>query len=108
MAAPKMQMRGASATHKKKIQLAEQIFEMQLCIRERSEAILVEVIIQCAEGFLPVGMQVSVPDESEIYTETVINSSEKSILIPLEFQPDREFWVELRIGSTAAKEYFIT
>ncbi|MBD2138360.1 DUF1822 family protein [Anabaena sp. FACHB-1237] len=96
-----------NATCKKNIPLAGQIFKMQLSVSQNSEELIsVIVIIQGENTFLPIGMQVSVPDESDIYTETV-NESGNLIKIALELSPDEEFWVELRIGETFVREYFI-
>jgi hypothetical protein len=66
----------------------------------------VRVIVQGENTYLPRGMQVSVPDESEIYTETV-NQVADLISIPLELVPGEEFWVELRLGEASIREYFI-
>jgi hypothetical protein len=96
-----------TATCKKKFQLAGQVFEMQLSVSQSNdELILVRVIVQGESGSLPRGMQVSVPDESDIYTETV-NEVADLISIPLELSSSEEFWVELRIGETFIREYFI-
>ncbi|KAB8335350.1 DUF1822 family protein [Scytonema tolypothrichoides VB-61278] len=96
-----------SATCKKKLQLAEQVFEMQLSVSQNNdELIFVRVNVQSKSGSLPRGMQVSVPDESDIYTETV-NEAADLISIPLELSSGEEFWVELRIGETFIREYFI-
>lgn len=101
-------MRGLqSITCKKKFQLAGQIFEIQLCVsQENDDLMLVRVIVQAESGALPMGMQVSVPDEADIYTETV-NEMANLISIPLELTNGEEFWVELRIGESFIKEYFI-
>ncbi|MEM6399156.1 MAG: DUF1822 family protein [Cyanobacteria bacterium P01_D01_bin.116] len=94
-------------TCSKKFQLAEQIFEIQLCVSQQNDdLILVRVIVQAENGALPMGMQVSVPDESDIYTETV-NQMANLISIPLELAIGEEFWVELRIEESFIKEYFI-
>lgn len=97
-----------NATCKKNISLAGQIFKMQLSVSQNNhdQLIFVTVTIQGENTFLPMGMQVSVPDESDIYTETV-NETGDLIKIPLELSPDEEFWVELRIGETFIREYFI-
>lgn len=96
-----------TATCKKKLQLAGQVFEMQLSVSQSNdELILVRVIVQGESASLPRGMQVSVPDESDIYTETV-NEPADLISIPLELSSGEEFWVELRIGETFIREYFI-
>lgn len=97
-----------NATCKKNISLAGQIFKMQLSISQNNhdQLIFVTVTIQGENTFLPMGMQVSVPDESDIHTETV-NETGDLIKIPLELSPDEEFWVELRIGETFIREYFI-
>ncbi|MBW4568240.1 MAG: DUF1822 family protein [Tolypothrix carrinoi HA7290-LM1] len=96
-----------SATCKKKLQLAGQVFEMQLSVSQSNdELILVRVNVKSESGSLPRGMQVSVPDESDIYTETV-NEAADLISIPLELSSGEEFWVELRIGETFIREYFI-
>jgi hypothetical protein len=96
-----------TATCKKKLQLAGQVFEMQLSVSQSNdELILVRVIVQGESGSLPRGMQVSVPDESDIYTETV-NEAADLISIPLELSSGEKFWVELRIGETFIREYFI-
>jgi hypothetical protein len=81
---------------------------MQLSISQNNhdQLIFVTVTIQGENTFLPMGMQVSVPDESDIHTETV-NETGDLIKIPLELSPDEEFWVELRIGETFIREYFI-
>jgi hypothetical protein len=101
-------MRGLSGTTcKKKIQLAGQVFEMLLSVSHGSNgAIAVTVIVRCKSGFLPIGMQVSVPDESDIHTETVTTPADL-ISIPLEFSSGEEFWVELRMGEAFIREYFI-
>jgi hypothetical protein len=84
---------------------------MQLSVSQNNDdhdqLIFVTVIIQGENTVLPMGMQVSVPDESDIYTETV-NEAGDLIKILLELSPDEEFWVELRIGETFIREYFIT
>lgn len=95
-----------TATCKKKLELAGQVFEMQLSVSQNDEVILVRVIVQGASASLPKGMQVSVPDESEIYTETV-NDVADLISIPLELSKGEEFWVELRIGQNFIREYFV-
>jgi hypothetical protein len=96
-----------TATCKKKLQLAEQVFEMQLSVSQgNNELIFVRVNVKSESGSLPRGMQVSVPDESEIYTETV-NEAANLISIPLEFSSGEKFWVELRLGETFMREYFI-
>ena len=101
-------MRGLQTiTCKKKFQLAGQIFEIQLCVSQQNhDLMLVRVIVQAESGALPMGMQVSVPDEADIYTETV-NEIANLISIPLELANGEEFWVELRIGESFIKEYFI-
>jgi len=96
-----------TATCKKNLQLAGQLFAMQLSVSQNSEELItVRVIVQCENTLLPKGMQVSVPDESDIYTETV-NEVANLISIPLELSPGEEFWVELRIGETFIREYFV-
>ena len=96
-----------TATCKKKLQLAGQTFEMQLSVSQsRDELMLVRVVVQGESASLPEGMQVSVPDESDIYTETV-NETADLISIPLELAPGEEFWVELRLGESVSREYFI-
>lgn len=101
-------MRGLQTiTCKKKFQLAGQIFEIQLCVSQQNDDLmLVRVVVQAESGALPMGMQVSVPDESDIYTETVSEMA-NMISIPLELANGEEFWVELRIGESLIKEYFI-
>lgn len=96
-----------NATCKKNIPLAGQIFKMQLSVSQPSEELVtVRVIVQSENTLLPMGMQVSVPDESDIYTKTV-NESGDLIDIWLELSPNEEFWVELRLGETFVREYFI-
>ncbi|GJD20102.1 hypothetical protein RIVM261_050580 [Rivularia sp. IAM M-261] len=95
-----------TATCKKKLELAEQTFEIQLSVSQDDELILVRVIVRGASSSLPKGMQVSVPDENEIYTETV-NEEADLISIPLELSKGEEFWVELRIGQSFIREYFV-
>ncbi|MBD2341798.1 DUF1822 family protein [Calothrix sp. FACHB-156] len=95
-----------TATCKKKLQLKGQVFEIQLSVSQSNELISVRVNVQGESGSLPVGMQVSVPDESDVYTKTA-NESADPIFIPLEFSPGEEFWVELRLGKTFIREYFI-
>ncbi|MDB9319809.1 MULTISPECIES: DUF1822 family protein [Cyanophyceae] len=95
------------ATCKKKLNLAGQVFDLQLSVsQDQDKLILVRVIVQSENAYLPGGMQVSVPDESEIYTETV-NEAADLISIPLELVPGEEFWVELRLGEDSIREYFI-
>lgn len=95
------------ATCKKKLDLAGQIFELQLSVSpSEDELMLVRVIVQGENTYLPRGMQVSVPDESDIYTETV-NETADLISIPLELAYGEEFWVELRLGEASIREYFI-
>jgi Protein of unknown function (DUF1822) len=96
----------SAATCKKKIELVGQILEMRLDVFPSNEAIAVTVIVQRESGFLPIGLQVSVPDESDIYTETVTTPADL-ISIPLEFSSGEEFWVELRVGEALIREYFI-
>ncbi|MDF5729283.1 MAG: DUF1822 family protein [Rhizonema sp. PD38] len=98
----------SAATFKKKIQLVGQVFEIQLSVSQNNGAIAVIVIVRRESGFLPIGMQVSVPDESDsdIYTETISTPADL-IRILLEFSPGEEFWVELRMGETFIREYFI-
>jgi Protein of unknown function (DUF1822) len=101
-------LRGLQAvTCKKKLQLAGQIFEIQLSVdRHNDESVLVRVIVR-GEGFiLPRGMQVSVPDEFDIYTETVKDAADL-IDIPLELSSGEEFWVELRLFESVIREYFV-
>jgi Protein of unknown function (DUF1822) len=96
-----------AVTCKKKIPLAGQVFEMQLSVSQsHNESILVRVIVRGESASLPIGMQVSVPDESEIYTETV-NEAADLISIPLELSSGEKFWVELRLGESCCREYFI-
>jgi hypothetical protein len=96
-----------TATCKKKIPLAGQVFEMQLSVSQNhDESILVRVIVRGESASLPRGMQVSVPDESDIYTETV-NEAADLISIPLELSSGEELWVELRLGESCCREYFI-
>ncbi|MBW4667843.1 MAG: DUF1822 family protein [Cyanomargarita calcarea GSE-NOS-MK-12-04C] len=95
-----------TVTCKKTLELAGQTFEIQLSVSQDDELILVRVIVQGASSSLPRGMQVSVPDESEIYTETV-NEEADLISIPLELSKGEEFWVELRIGQSFIREYFV-
>lgn len=96
-----------NATCKKKIQLAGQAFEMELTVSQSNDGVInVTVRVRCESGFLPVGMEVSVPDEPDTYTETV-NAPADFISIPLELSPGEEFWVEMRIGETFIREYFI-
>ncbi|GCL36836.1 hypothetical protein SR1949_19420 [Sphaerospermopsis reniformis] len=91
----------------KNISLAGQIFKMQLSISQPSEELVnVIVTIQSENTFLPIGMQVSVPDESHTHTETVDEAGDL-IKIPLELSPSEKFWVELRIGESFIREYFI-
>jgi Protein of unknown function (DUF1822) len=96
-----------AATCKKKILLAGRSFEMELSVSQDSaELILVRVVVRGEDASLPQGMQVSVPDEADIYTETV-NETADLVSIPLEFSPGEEFWVELRLGENSCREYFI-
>lgn len=96
-----------TATCKKKLQLAGQALEIQLAVSQgEDELIFVRVNVTSASGYLPIGMQVSVPDESEIYTETV-NQTANLISIPLELSAGEEFWVELRLAENSLREYFI-
>lgn len=96
-----------TATGKKKLQLTGQTFEIQLSVsRGDDELMLVRVIVQSESAALPKGMQVSVPDESEIYTETVQEIADM-ISIPLELSPGEKFWVEVRLGESFIREYFI-
>lgn len=95
------------ATCKKKLHLAEQVFELQLSVSQIDDELLsVIVIVQGKKTYLPRGMQVSVPDDSDIYTETV-NEAADLISIPLELAYGEEFWVELRIEDAYIREYFI-
>ncbi|WP_017651551.1 DUF1822 family protein [Fortiea contorta] len=97
-----------TATCKKKLELAGKVLEMQLSVSESNEELIfVRVNVKSESGALPVGMQVSVPDESDIYTETVIESADL-ISIPLELTSGEEFWVALQIGEIVLREYFIT
>ncbi|NDJ18774.1 DUF1822 family protein [Myxacorys almedinensis] len=101
----------STSTCKKKIQLAGQVFEMQLSVSQtvspnQDELMLVRVVVQGENASLPKGMQVSVPDESNIYTETA-NEAADLISIPLELALGEEFWVELRLGESVSREYFI-
>ena len=96
-----------TVTCKKKLQLAGQEFEMQLSVdRHHDELVLVRVIVRAESATLPKGMQVSVPDESDIYTETV-NDIANLIDIPLELSSGEDFWVELRLDESFSREYFI-
>jgi Protein of unknown function (DUF1822) len=96
-----------TATCKKKLQLAGQTFDLQLSVSQSEDgSILVRIIVQSESASLPRGMQVSVPDESEIYTETV-NETADLISIPLELSPGEEFWIELRLGESVSREYFV-
>jgi Protein of unknown function (DUF1822) len=101
-------MRGLqTVTCKKKLQLAGQIFEIQLSVeRHHDGSVLVRVIVRGEDFRLPRGIQVSVPDESDIYTETVQDAADL-IDIPLELLSGEEFWVELRLGESAIREYFV-
>ncbi len=96
-----------TATCKKKLQLAGQAFKIQLSVSQSNDnLVLVRVIVQGESTSLPKGMQVSVPDESDIYTETV-NEATDLISIPLELSSGEEFWVELRLGESFSREYFV-
>ncbi|BAZ16012.1 hypothetical protein NIES4071_78850 [Calothrix sp. NIES-4071] len=95
-----------TATCKKNLELAGQVFEIQLSVSENDEVILVRVIVRGTSGSLPKGLQVSVPDETDIYTETV-NDVADLISIPLELSKGEKFWVELRIGQNFIREYFV-
>ncbi|MGF1675538.1 MAG: DUF1822 family protein [Rivularia sp. (in: cyanobacteria)] len=96
-----------TVTCHKKLQLAKQIFDIQLTVSQSSdELILVRIIIQSENANLPIGMQVSVPDESDIYTETV-NQVASLISIPLELAPEENFWVELSYKDESIREYFV-
>jgi len=96
-----------NVTAKKELQLGGQTFELELVISQRNQELLfVEVIIRCQNAYLPIGMQVSVPDESDIYTQTVEFQADL-ISIPLEFRSGEEFWIELRLNQSAIREYFI-
>ncbi|MBF2063768.1 MAG: DUF1822 family protein [Calothrix sp. C42_A2020_038] len=96
-----------TTTCKKKLQLAGRTLTIQLSVAAGSDRLtLVQVIVQAENTTLPQGLQVSVPDESEIYTETV-NGVADMISIPLELSADEEFWVELRFQEQAIREYFI-
>ncbi|MBF2016064.1 MAG: DUF1822 family protein [Rivularia sp. T60_A2020_040] len=96
-----------AVTCHKKLQLGGQVFDIQLAVSQSSEQlILVRIIIQSETNNLPIGMQVSVPDEADIYTETV-NEIASLISIPLELAPNEEFWIELRYKDELIKEYFI-
>lgn len=96
----------SAVTCKKKIQLVGQVLEMLLRVSPSNSEIDVTVIVRPESGFLPIGMEVSVPDESEIYTKTV-STLEDLIPIELTFSLGEEFWVELRLGETFIREYFI-
>lgn len=94
------------ATCKKKLKIAGQVFTLQLSVSQsNSELMLVRVVVQGENTPLPLGMQVSVPDEAEIYTETV-NETADMIAIPLELATGEEFWVELQLGEDTIREYF--
>jgi hypothetical protein len=94
-------------TGQKKILLSEQVFVLQIYVSQGSdESIGVRVNVRVENGFLPKGLQVSVPDENEIHIETV-NEPADLIVIPLEFLAGEEFWVEIQMGDNSIREYFI-
>jgi Protein of unknown function (DUF1822) len=94
-------------TGQKKISLSEQVFLLQVAFSQSSdESIGIRINIRAESGFLPKGLQVSVPDENEIYIETV-NEPADLIIIPLEFLAGEDFWVNLQMGADSIREYFI-
>jgi hypothetical protein len=94
-------------TGQKKISLSEQVFVLQIYISQGSDKLTgVRVNVRAESGFLPKGLQVSVPDENEIHMETV-NEPADLIVIPLELLAGEEFWVDLQIGTDSIREYFI-
>ncbi|NJN08820.1 MAG: DUF1822 family protein [Richelia sp. RM1_1_1] len=96
-----------AVTCHKKLQLGGQVFDIQLGVSQSSDQlVLVRVIVQSEGTNLPMGMQVSVPDEADIYTETV-NEIASLISIPLELAPDENFWVELSYKDESIREYFV-
>ncbi|MBE9211328.1 DUF1822 family protein [Plectonema cf. radiosum LEGE 06105] len=96
-----------TVTCHKKLQLGGQVFDIQLGVSQSSdELVLVRVIVQSEGTNLPMGMQVSVPDEADIYTETV-NEIASLISIPLELAPEENFWIELSYKDESIREYFI-
>jgi Protein of unknown function (DUF1822) len=95
------------ATGQKKFLLAKQIFLIQISISQDSgKLVYVRVTVQAESGLLPKGLQVSVPDEHEIHTETVDELADL-IVIPLEFMAGERFWIELRMEDDFIREYFI-
>jgi hypothetical protein len=95
------------ATGQKKFLLAEQIFVVQISIaQDSSELIYVRINVRAESGFLPKGLQVSVPDENEIHME-IVNEPADLIVVPLEFLAGEEFWVDLKMGDNSIREYFI-
>jgi Protein of unknown function (DUF1822) len=94
-------------TGQKKISLAEQVFVLQIYVSQGSDELTgVRVDVRAESGFLPKGLQVSVPDENEIHIETV-NEPADLIVVPLEFLAGEEFWVDIQMGDNSIREYFI-
>jgi Protein of unknown function (DUF1822) len=94
-------------TGQKKISLAEQVFVLQIYVSQGSDELTdVRVNVRAESGFLPKGLQVSVPDENEIHVETV-NEPADLIVVPLEFLAGEEFWVDVQMGDNSIREYFI-
>ncbi|BAZ04137.1 DUF1822 family protein [Calothrix sp. NIES-3974] len=94
-------------TCQRKFQLAERVLIVQLTVSENQDgSMFVRVIVQGENDYLPIGLQVSVPDESAIYTERVEEVADM-IAIPLELNQGEEFWLELSIQGESVREYFV-
>lgn len=94
-------------TCRRKLQLAGRVLIVQLTVSENQDGLVfVRVIVQGENDYLPIGLQVSVPDESTVYTERVEEVADM-ITIPLELTKGEEFWLELCIQGESVREYFV-
>ncbi len=95
-------------TGQKTIPLAGHLFDLQMAMSiDSNESTLVRLTVRNVVGLLPKGMMVLVPDEEEIYAETVSEPVDL-VTIPMEFPKGATFWVELRLNEDFIREYFVT
>jgi hypothetical protein len=96
-----------TTTGQKIISLAGQMFDLQIAMSiDGNESTLIRLNVRSVAGLLPKGMMVLVPDEEEVYAETVSEPVDL-VTIPMEFPKGATFWVELRLEEDFIREYFV-
>lgn len=93
-------------SRKKEIFLGEHPLQLQLHMSQQDNGIIFINFWIVKEGdLLPKGLEVIIPDESELFRQKVTEDT-NLIQIPLEFESSEMFWIELRLGEESIREYF--